>query len=188
MRNQVFIDDIEVNYEVVHRRIKNPRLEVKTGTLVLILPEGYPDHLGLVKKYKNWIYTKMSLINSSENLELNLNRNEEDLKENVNFLVTKYCSELDLQPNKIVFRKMRARWGSCDSKGNLKFNKFMKYLPEDLVEYVVFHEVAHLSQFGHNNDFWKIIRLKYENHKELDQKLSAYWFAIKKHTNDFKNK
>jgi predicted metal-dependent hydrolase len=186
MTNQVIIKDIEVNYEVVHRRIKNPRLETKTGKLVLILPEGYYDHQGLVKRYQEWIYKKISLINSSENLKLNLNRSEADLKGLINFLVNMYSLELGKKYNNISFRKMRARWGSCDSQGNLKFNKSLKYLPEELIEYVVFHEVAHLSELGHNKDFWEIVRLKYSNYKELDQELSAYWFTIKEHTNNFK--
>ncbi len=187
MTNQVCIRDIAVNYEVVHRKIKNPRLEIKTGRLVLILPEGFIDHYGLVKKHQAWIYEKISLINTSRHLKLNFNRSEEDLRAMVNYLVTDYSAQMNLNSNKTTFRKMRARWGSCDSQGNLKFNKFMKYLPEYLIEYVVFHEVAHLAELGHNKDFWKIIRSRYDNYKELDHELSAYWFSIKEYTENFKN-
>ena len=79
MKNKAEIGDIEVNYDVVHRNIKYPRLEIKTGNLILILPQGYNNHQELIKKHKKWIYNKISLINSSHNKKLH-NRTEEELK------------------------------------------------------------------------------------------------------------
>ncbi|MBU4607742.1 MAG: M48 family metallopeptidase, partial [Euryarchaeota archaeon] len=79
---------------------------------------------------------------------------------------------------KIGFRKMKVRWGSCDRDGNLKFNKMMKYLPENLIKYIIFHEMAHLLEFGHNAIFWNIIKSKYPHYSHQEEELSTYYFAI----------
>jgi len=102
-------------------------------------------------------------------------------------LVEFYSSSMQLTPGNISFRQMKKRWGSCDSEGNLKFNTRLRYLPEDLIDYVVFHELAHLLEFAHNRDFWQIIRLKFPDYKKKDQELSIYWFAIMEKTNNFQD-
>ena len=94
---------------------------------------------------------------------------------------------MELVPGEIKFRKMKKRWGSCDNKGNLKFNTRMKYLPDKLIEYVVFHEMGHLLEFGHNHNFYDIIFAEYPEYKKLDLELSMYWFAINSQTNNFKD-
>ncbi|MCK9151216.1 M48 family metallopeptidase [Methanobacterium alcaliphilum] len=188
MINQAVIGDLEFEYKVVHRSIKYPRLEIKTGDLILILPEGFKNHEEIIQKNKEWIYAKLSMINDSKSCNLNLKCCEMELKEKVHDLINFYAIKIDSIPHKITFRKMKIRWGSCDSQGNLKFNTMMKYLPDYLIEYVVFHEMAHLVEFGHTNQFWKLVSSRYKNYKELDNELSKYWFAIKRHTADFKFK
>lgn len=48
----------------------------------------------------------------------------------------------------------RARWGSCSSKGGLRFSWRLICAPEDVRQYVVAHEVAHLRHMNHSADFW----------------------------------
>lgn len=187
MSEKLFIEDMEVEYSIIRRKIKNPRMEFKTGHLVLVLPENYKNHRKLVEKHVNWIYRKIDIINKSKTCNLNLNRTENDLKNEINKIVEFYSYKMQLTPGNVSFRRMKRRWGSCDSKGNLKFNTRIKYLPENLVEYIVFHELAHLTEFGHNNDFWDIIRLEFPDYKKRDEELSIYWFSIMDHTNNFKN-
>ena len=187
MYEKIFIEDMEITYRVVHRKIKNPRLEFKTGELVLILPENYHDHEKLIEKHLNWIYNKMDIIDKSKSCKLNYKRDEYALKCEISELVKYYSDKMGIIYGKISFRKMKKRWGSCDSEGNLKFNTRMKYLPEKLIQYVVFHEMSHLLEFGHNNNFWNIISQEYPDYKKLDYELSMFWFSIQEHTNNFKD-
>jgi hypothetical protein len=187
MSETVFIRDIWIEYTIIRRKIKNPRMEFKTGNLVLILPKNYTDHKKLIEKHENWIYNKLNLIEKSKSCYLDINRSKSELMAEIYRLVEFYSSSMDLAPGNISFRQMKKRWGSCDSEGNLKFNTRLRYLPEDLIEYVVFHEMSHLLEFGHNRDFWEIISLKFPDYKKKDQELSMYWFAIMNHTNNFKD-
>ncbi|PKL68565.1 MAG: metal-dependent hydrolase [Methanobacteriales archaeon HGW-Methanobacteriales-1] len=187
MSENIFIEDIEIEYSIIRRKIKNPRMEFKTGRLVLILPNNYKNHKKLIEKHKNWIYNKLDVVEKSKNCYLNINRSKNELRAEIHHLVEFYSSSMQLTPGNISFRQMKKRWGSCDSEGNLKFNTRLRYLPEDLIDYVVFHELAHLLEFAHNRDFWQIIRLKFPDYKKKDQELSIYWFAIMEKTNNFQD-
>jgi len=82
------------------------------------------------------------------------------------------------QIHKIYFRRMKTKWASCSLKGNLTVNTLMKYLPEELIRYVIFHETAHLIERRHNDRFWGIISQKFGNYEKMEQDLFSYWFLI----------
>ena len=183
MKNKVKIYDLDIEYEVIHRNVKYPRLELKTDKLRLILPEGYNDHEKLVYKHKNWIYKKISIVKTSmdeaKNRSLNLKRSEDEFRAFVMDYIGEISGELNVNVNKVRFRKMKSRWGSCSSQGNVNINSYLRYLPSRLIEYVVFHEMAHLIEMGHNKRFHNIISTKFKNHEEIEGELLVYWLLIK---------
>ena len=83
---------------------------------------------------------------------------------------------------KIYFRKMKTKWASCSAKRNLTINTLMKYLPDYLIKYVIFHEIAHLKEKRHNDEFWKIVSKKFVNYQKLERDLFVYWFQVAKRT------
>ena len=181
------IDDLKVDYEVIRRDVKYPRLEIKTDYLYLIIPSEYEKPEELLEKHKNWIYKKISVIKASqreaETRKLELERSDEEFKNIVFSLVDKVSHELKVCVNQIRFRRMKSRWGSCSSKGNVNFNMYLKYLPPLFIEYIVFHEIAHLVEMGHNKKFWDIISTKFPDHKELEAELLIYWLSVKEREN-----
>ena len=58
---------------------------------------------------------------------------------------------------KILIRDQRQRWGSCAPDGTLRFNWRVMMLEASLVEYVVVHELVHLSVKNHSQDFWRML-------------------------------
>ncbi len=185
--NIIKIDDITIEYEILHRRVKYPRLEIKTDKVYVILPEGQDNARELIKKHRSWLYKKISHIKESQEkskkIKLNLKRSDEELKELINFLIKQITINLDVKVKKVKYRRMKTRWGSCSSDGNLNFNIYLKYLPQTLIEYIVFHETAHLIEMNHNKKFWKIISTKYPDYKEKEDLLFIYWLSVKKEVN-----
>jgi predicted metal-dependent hydrolase len=49
------------------------------------------------------------------------------------------------------------RWGSCSSKGNLNFSFRIVMAPEEVIRYVVLHELCHLVEQNHSRRFWSLI-------------------------------
>jgi len=173
---------MEHKYTVVFRRIKYPRLEFRTGNLNLILPPG-TDPVSVIKKHKKWISYKSKLIAQSLNRIKNkdlINRSDEEFRILVQQLIERNADQLRVKPNLIRYRKMETKWGSCSSEKNLGFNTKMRYLPKHMVEYVVYHELAHLQVKRHSPEFWKIIGDKFKNYKTMEKSLFSYWFLIKR--------
>ncbi|MCY3925651.1 MAG: SprT family zinc-dependent metalloprotease [bacterium] len=57
----------------------------------------------------------------------------------------------------VLIRDQRQRWGSCAPDGTLRFNWRTMMLPPALIEYIVVHELAHLTHKNHSRDFWALV-------------------------------
>ena len=71
--------------------------------------------------------------------------------------VEKYKEQLDVEPNSVVIKKQKKRWGSCSSKDNLNFNLKIIMAPMTIVDYLVVHELTHLKHNNHSKEFWKTV-------------------------------
>jgi predicted metal-dependent hydrolase len=61
-------------------------------------------------------------------------------------------------PTTIRITDARQRWGSCTHKGGLNFSWRLVQAPPDIVDYVVVHELVHISQPDHSRKFWNKVR------------------------------
>jgi predicted metal-dependent hydrolase len=68
--------------------------------------------------------------------------------------VALWSAELGLAAPPVLVREPRARWGSCDPRGNVRLNWRIVQAPRPLVDYVVAHELVHLIHRTHGQDFW----------------------------------
>ena len=59
--------------------------------------------------------------------------------------------------SRVLIRDQRRRWGSCAHDGTLRFNWRAVMLKPALIEYVVVHELAHLTHRNHSTDFWNLV-------------------------------
>ena len=75
---------------------------------------------------------------------------------------------------RISMRNQKTRWGSCSSNGNLNFNNRLLFVPEELVDYVVVHELAHRKEMNHSNAFWNVVEKYMPDYKERRKKLREY--------------
>lgn len=58
------------------------------------------------------------------------------------------------------------RWGSCSSQKNLNFNWKLVMAPIEVIDYVVAHELAHLSELNHSRSFWEAVRRMHPLYRE----------------------
>ena len=58
---------------------------------------------------------------------------------------------------RVLIRDQRQRWGSCAPDGTLRFNWRAVMLEPALIDYIVVHELAHLTVRSHSPEFWRIV-------------------------------
>ena len=59
--------------------------------------------------------------------------------------------------NRVFIRNQKSRWGSCSSKNNISLNMKIVRLPEELMDYVILHELTHTRIKNHSHDFWSMM-------------------------------
>lgn len=66
----------------------------------------------------------------------------------------------------IKLMNAKTRWGSCSSEKTLNFNWKLIMAPLPVLDYVVAHELAHLTEMNHSRDFWETVRKMYPLYRE----------------------
>ena len=85
------------------------------------------------------------------------------LKRKINEIANYMGDRLGVIFNKISIRDMSSRWGSCSSRGNLSFSLKLIFTREEVLEYVVAHELCHLKEMNHGKNFWQLVEKIYPN-------------------------
>lgn len=73
----------------------------------------------------------------------------------------------------------KTRWGSCDSLRNIKLNFRLVMLPHKAIDFVLIHELAHIIEFNHSKQFYKIISLVMPSYKLQQKTLKEYDYVLK---------
>ncbi len=80
--------------------------------------------------------------------------------------------------SRVYIKKMTSQWGSKTKEQNISICSSVRYLPEKLIDYIVFHEVAHFLVVKHNKKFWRLVASKYGNYKEYEAELKKYMIVL----------
>ncbi len=75
---------------------------------------------------------------------------------------------------KISIRAQTTRWGSCSRSGTLSFNYKIFFLPEQLVDYIVVHELCHVREMNHSRRFWQLVAETVRDHRERRRELRSF--------------
>ena len=78
----------------------------------------------------------------------------------------------------VRIRQLKSRWGSCSEKGNITLSLFLVQLPEDLIDYVILHELTHTKFMHHGPDFWQELTRHLPDAKQLRKQIRAVHPAV----------
>lgn len=68
-----------------------------------------------------------------------------------------HAQRLGLKFNKLSIRDQISCWGSCSSKGNISLNWRLILIAPELQDYVLLHELAHLTEMNHSDRFRQLL-------------------------------
>ena len=68
-----------------------------------------------------------------------------------------FAALMQLQPKEMRLRRMKRQWGNCRSNGIITFNIHLMQTPQECIDYVVVHELAHLVHMNHSKAFHNLV-------------------------------
>lgn len=80
-----------------------------------------------------------------------------EAKELITRKIIVFSKQVGVKYNKVTVKTVRTRWGSCSRLGNLSFNWKLITVPEEVVDYVIIHELCHLKRMDHSSAFWRLV-------------------------------
>lgn len=129
------------------------------------------EHMDWIKVHRANVLEKASEQKGELLTETKLSELFEQSKQFLPERVEYYAGSMGVTYGRITIRNQRTRWGSCSSKGNLNFNCQLMRLPEELIDYVVVHELCHRKEMNHSAAFWAEVEKVLPDYKERRKEL-----------------
>lgn len=170
-----------LEYELVRSTRKTLALYVRRdGRVEVRAPyrtsKAYIDRFVLEKR--DWIEStqnKLSARQTTKKTILLTSKEETQYKKQAKeYLQQKcqyFCQIMGLKHGEIKINSAKTRWGSCNRKGNINFTYRLLFVPEDVIDYVVVHELAHLKEMNHSAEFWSVVGQTMPDYKARRKKL-----------------
>lgn len=85
-------------------------------------------------------------------------------------------NQIGLPFNNVIVKKYKSRWGSCDKNKNISLNYKLIMLDENLIDYVLIHELCHTVYFNHKKQFHLLLKRHIKNESETRKRLKSFSF------------
>lgn len=128
----------------------NRKLEFEHGVLHLRL-KSLDDADSIKSKVIQW-YKKAALTDFARRLEI-------------------FSAKLGVPTPALYLSNAQSRWGSCNSKREVRINWRLLQAPPYIINYVICHELAHLKQMNHSAKFWAVVESLQPDYQEAERAL-----------------
>ncbi|MDE1869545.1 MAG: DUF45 domain-containing protein [Candidatus Micrarchaeota archaeon] len=166
-----------LNWIVKHyTEIKDSKNLLQDGAILI---NGVYHQIEYAHKYGHSRVTRLEnkVIVESQNKEkgmIALLKFSKLLTEGIVFpIMTAKLAQSGKQVIETKFRRMK-KWGYCTSERKIRFNAYLSMMPIEIVDYVVSHEVAHLTEMNHSKRFWRVVESLAPDYKRLRKELKRH--------------
>ena len=84
------------------------------------------------------------------------------------------AAKLGVPTPALFLSNARSRWGSCNSRQEIRLNWRLLQAPPHIINYVVAHELAHLKEMNHSAKFWAMVEKIYPDYKTAEKELKVW--------------
>ena len=146
---------------------KHPPVVVETGESIMYLGSNY----AIIKDSVDMVEVSGSELIVPENYDVDALTAwlKEQAMQIISERVALYANIMGVTPGTIKLSEAKARWGSCSTKNNLNFAWRLIMCPLSVIDYVVVHELSHITYKNHSPAFWarvKTVLPTYEDNQE----------------------
>ncbi|GHT66713.1 hypothetical protein FACS189452_03090 [Bacteroidia bacterium] len=148
-----------------NRRNRNIRISLHSNRSVLVTFPTYCSYAAAdqwVCEKMDWIIHQQAKLDAKQCQQKVYSKDEiEGLRQQAKLLLPQRVAQLAAQYeftySAISIKNMRTRWGSCSSFNRLNFSIYLITLPNELIDYVILHELCHTIHKNHGLQFWNLL-------------------------------
>lgn len=151
--DQLTVGKRQYQLAVTYSSNKNISGKLKAGQIALDIPFGLPDEV--IKKGTEHVLSRLVGMDFKPEITkrmLDLNRQH--------FQVT--VTDVRLKYN-------HSNWGSCSASGIINLSTRLLFAPDEVIDYVIIHELAHRKQMNHSPRFWALVARAMPDYKEKEK-------------------
>ncbi|HAN18347.1 MAG: hypothetical protein A2X13_04390 [Bacteroidetes bacterium GWC2_33_15] len=88
------------------------------------------------------------------------------------------AEQLNFNYKKVFLKNNKSNWGSCSAINNINLNIHLMRLPDNLIDYVIIHELCHTIEKNHKAGFWNLMNSILGDAKSLSKELKKHSIQI----------
>jgi predicted metal-dependent hydrolase len=184
MQKTVEIGGIDMPY-TIRSNSKSKKISIRVqegGKISVTKPTRVPVRYieGLVASKKDWIASQVDRMASkpkkllSHYSSADFEKYKDEAYNLVDAKISHFNKFYKYDIERVTIRNQSTRWGSCSRRKNLNFNYKIVLLPDELQDYIIVHELCHLSQMNHSKKFWDLVALQIPDYKDRIHVLKKY--------------
>lgn len=135
---------------------KHPPVVVETGESIMYLGSNYAIIKDAVESVE--VSGNELLVPENYDVEELTSWLKEQATQIISERVALYANVMGVVPGTIKLSEAKARWGSCSTKDNLNFAWRLIMCPLYVIDYVVVHELSHITYKNHSSAFWARVK------------------------------
>ncbi|MBN2601378.1 MAG: M48 family metallopeptidase [Candidatus Marinimicrobia bacterium] len=75
--------------------------------------------------------------------------------------------------NRVFIKNLKSRWGSCSARNNINLNLQLMRFDDDVIDYLILHELLHIRIKNHSRDFWQALEKIYPRFRDAREILKS---------------
>jgi predicted metal-dependent hydrolase len=173
------IGEVLVEHSMRARRL---RITVRPSGVRVAVPMGVALSRGMsfALANKEWIRGHLLRIDtiamvhaeSAKGIEVITNRKK--AREKILKRLDELSERYGLPYRRVMVRNQKTRWGSCSERKTISLNIKLARLPDELMDYVIIHELLHTRIRGHAREFWRALDALVGDARRLRKELKSY--------------
>lgn len=191
--------DIFADVEVIARirPVRYSKIQIPSGNRIVLVARDKRTVERLLKEKRRWIKSKLTILREME-ASAEVGRSEfyyfgkprgldgmesaiKQARKDLLSYASAYLEQNTPVLPKIKVRRMHARLGVYSAKKDeIRLSSYLAFLPQALIDYIIFHELTHRDVRGHGRNFWKKIKERYHDCREKEKELDLWWLRVKK--------
>ena len=175
----------KISYQIIRSSRRTISLEIKPdGRIIVRAPLRLSENRirKFVEEKQEWILKNMEKIQKRDEQREHVPRlsalERQHLQNKACVVIPRrvayFAEKIGVTYGKITLRQQKTRWGSCSSKGNVNFNYQLYYMPQELMDYVIVHELSHRRHMNHSAEFWAEVEKYCPEYRTYRKQLKGY--------------